>query len=155
MFLSFQPQLLCYDLLNWLPRHDWLQEVLRQHFEVADPHLRNLCNTIKRTNTCMFGWWVHCDFSKNYTLKIQRMKVQQYIHRVDNNADNNSTKRQIVHPINLQSIISTRDVSKLKLWLIISRNFSVEVPVRPSHGKRKCELRQTTCLMSEETDLAW
>jgi hypothetical protein len=42
------------------------------------------------------------------------MKVQQYIHRVDNNAGDNSTKRQIVHPINLKSIISPRDVSKLK-----------------------------------------
>jgi hypothetical protein len=43
------------------------------------------------------------------------MKVQQYIHRVDNNAGDNSTKRQIVHPINLKSIISSRDVSKLNL----------------------------------------
>jgi len=42
------------------------------------------------------------------------MKVQQYIHRVDNNADDNSTKRQVVHPINLESIIRSRDVSKLK-----------------------------------------
>jgi len=44
----------------------------------------------------------------------QEMKVQQYVHRVDNNANDNSTKRQVVHPINLESIISSRDVSKLK-----------------------------------------
>jgi len=46
--------------------------------------------------------------------EVHEMKVQQYIHRVDNNADDNSTKRQVVHPINLESIIRSRDVSKLK-----------------------------------------
>lgn len=72
---------------------------------IADINLRNNIEELAKSILKSFILKKYQKKRLQTEQEVHEMKVQQYVHRVDNNADDNSTKRQVVHPINLESII--------------------------------------------------